>query len=120
MALVEAWTAVVLSRINFHSTETMFPTCMHMTHLARTSSQLAHFSNRISKVGIRGACLQEYAKNQDQLTHFLTYADNNAVGYFSKQGFTKEITLDKEWVSLVGCPCSPTRAGFVNLRACYS
>ena len=47
--------------------------------------------------------LQEYAKNQDQLTHFLTYADNNAVGYFSKQGFTKEITLDKERVSLVSC-----------------
>ena len=43
-------------------------------------------------------CLQEYAKTQDQLTHFLTYADNNAVGYFAKQGFTKEITLDKEWV----------------------
>lgn len=43
--------------------------------------------------------VQEYAKSQDQLTHFLTYADNNAVGYFSKQGFTKEITLDKEWVS---------------------
>lgn len=43
--------------------------------------------------------MQEYAKTQDQLTHFLTYADNNAVGYFSKQGFTKEITLDKEWVS---------------------
>ncbi|KAL3157908.1 hypothetical protein ABBQ32_012315 [Trebouxia sp. C0010 RCD-2024] len=40
---------------------------------------------------------KEYAKTQDQLTHFLTYADNNAVGYFSKQGFTKEITLDKEW-----------------------
>ena len=49
--------------------------------------------------------LQEYAKNQDQLTHFLTYADNNAVGYFSKQGFTKEITLDKEWVRLVSCIC---------------
>lgn len=43
--------------------------------------------------------LQEYAKTQDHLTHFLTYADNNAVGYFAKQGFTKEITLDKEYVS---------------------
>jgi histone acetyltransferase len=27
--------------------------------------------------------------------HFLTYADNYAVGYFKKQGFTKEITLDR-------------------------
>lgn len=40
---------------------------------------------------------KEYAKTQDQLTHFLTYADNNAVGYFAKQGFTKEITLEQEW-----------------------
>ena len=29
---------------------------------------------------------------------FLTYADNNAVGYFAKQGFTKEITFDRERV----------------------
>ncbi len=52
-------------------------------------------------LGALNKCLvaQEYAKTQDQLTHFLTYADNNAVGYFAKQGFTKEITLDKEWVS---------------------
>lgn len=68
--------------------------------------------------------LQEYAKNQDQLTHFLTYADNNAVGYFSKQGFTKEITLDKEWVSLVSCAylCClfiPVRAVSSQNTACH-
>lgn len=51
--------------------------------------------------------MQEFAKTQDQLTHFLTYADNNAVGYFSKQGFTKEITLDKEWVSPRPCLSAP-------------
>lgn len=28
---------------------------------------------------------KEYARTQDGLTHFLTYADNNAVGYFAKQ-----------------------------------
>lgn len=44
--------------------------------------------------------IQEYARAKDSLTHFLTYADNNAVGYFSKQGFTKEITLDKERVGI--------------------
>ena len=43
-------------------------------------------------------CLQEFAKSKDSLTHFLTYADNNAVGYFSKQGFTTEVTLDRERV----------------------
>uniref|UniRef100_A0A061RH03 histone acetyltransferase n=1 Tax=Tetraselmis sp. GSL018 TaxID=582737 RepID=A0A061RH03_9CHLO len=36
---------------------------------------------------------KEYAKSKDGLHYFLTYADNNAVGYFSKQGFTKEITM---------------------------
>ncbi|KAI0312749.1 histone acetyltransferase GCN5 [Amylostereum chailletii] len=29
------------------------------------------------------------------MMHFLTYADNFAVGYFRKQGFSKEITLDR-------------------------
>ena len=42
---------------------------------------------------------QEFARARDHLTHFLTYADNNAVGYFAKQGFTKEITLEKDRVS---------------------
>ena len=41
---------------------------------------------------------QMYARERDHLTHFLTYADNNAVGYFAKQGFTKEITLDRDRV----------------------
>lgn len=48
--------------------------------------------------------LQEFARANDHLTHFLTYADNNAVGYFAKQGFTKEITLEKDRVSLPPCP----------------
>ncbi|XP_050236416.1 histone acetyltransferase GCN5 [Mercurialis annua] len=40
--------------------------------------------------------LKQYARDADGLTHFLTYADNNAVGYFIKQGFTKEIYLEKD------------------------
>ena len=35
----------------------------------------------------------------DSLQYFLTYADNNAVGYFSKQGFTTGITMPKDQVS---------------------
>ncbi len=34
----------------------------------------------------------------DGLEYFLTYADNNAVGYFSKQSFTKNVTLEKDKV----------------------
>ncbi|KAL6978581.1 DeSI-like protein hag1 [Sarracenia purpurea var. burkii] len=41
--------------------------------------------------------LKQHARDVDGLTHFLTYADNNAVGYFIKQGFTKEIHLEKTW-----------------------
>ncbi|KAF6763071.1 histone acetyltransferase NGF-1 [Ephemerocybe angulata] len=34
--------------------------------------------------------------------HFLTYADNFAVGYFEKQGFSKEITLKKSvWAGYI-------------------
>ena len=34
----------------------------------------------------------------DGLEYFLTYADNNAVGYFTKQSFTKQVTLEKDKV----------------------
>ncbi|CAE6445753.1 unnamed protein product [Rhizoctonia solani] len=34
--------------------------------------------------------------------HFLTYADNFAIGYFKKQGFTKEITLSRSvWMGYI-------------------
>jgi len=36
------------------------------------------------------------------MTHFLTYADNYAVGYFEKQGFSKEIKLDRSvWAGYI-------------------
>lgn len=36
------------------------------------------------------------------MMHFLTYADNYAVGYFEKQGFSKEITLDRSvWAGYI-------------------
>jgi histone acetyltransferase len=37
-----------------------------------------------------------------EMLHFLTYADNYAVGYFKKQGFSKEITLDRSvWAGYI-------------------
>ncbi|PRW60054.1 Histone acetyltransferase GCN5 [Chlorella sorokiniana] len=45
---------------------------------------------------------KHYAREMDGLEAFLTYADNNAVGYFSKQQFTKAITLEKEkWAGFI-------------------
>ena len=40
--------------------------------------------------------LKELVKaNMPRVRHFLTYADNYAVGYFKKQGFTARISLDR-------------------------
>lgn len=36
------------------------------------------------------------AETEGAVEHFLTYADNYAVGYFKKQGFTKNINLERE------------------------
>ncbi|KAF2100893.1 histone acetyltransferase GCN5 [Rhizodiscina lignyota] len=46
--------------------------------------------------------LKDYVKGSTDIMHFLTYADNYAIGYFKKQGFTKEITLDKpRWMGYI-------------------
>ncbi|KAI9250294.1 hypothetical protein BY458DRAFT_524682 [Sporodiniella umbellata] len=46
--------------------------------------------------------LKDYVGYHTDLKHFLTYADNFAMGYFRKQGFTTEITLDKrKWVGFI-------------------
>lgn len=37
-----------------------------------------------------------YAREMDQIEYFLTYADNAAVGYFAKQGFTKHQSMAKD------------------------
>ncbi|CZR61519.1 probable histone acetyltransferase GCN5 [Phialocephala subalpina] len=48
------------------------------------------------------AHLKDYIKATSPVMHFLTYADNYATGYFQKQGFTKEITLDKHlWMGYI-------------------
>nr|GEU53908.1 histone acetyltransferase GCN5 [Tanacetum cinerariifolium] len=40
--------------------------------------------------------LKQHTRDVDVLTHFLTYANNNDVGYFNKQAFTKDIFLEKD------------------------
>lgn len=46
--------------------------------------------------------LKDYVKATSPVMHFLTYADNYAIGYFKKQGFTKEITLEKSiWMGYI-------------------
>ncbi|KAI7901745.1 uncharacterized protein BX663DRAFT_513906 [Cokeromyces recurvatus] len=46
--------------------------------------------------------LKDYVSSHSNVKHFLTYADNFAIGYFKKQGFTTEISLDKrKWVGYI-------------------
>ncbi|KAK3674227.1 histone acetyltransferase [Recurvomyces mirabilis] len=46
--------------------------------------------------------LKDYVRATSDVKYFLTYADNYAIGYFKKQGFTKEITLDKpKWMGYI-------------------
>jgi len=46
--------------------------------------------------------LKMHVINLGYIKHFLTYADNYAIGYFKKQGFTADITLDKSiWVGYI-------------------
>ncbi|GAA6012830.1 hypothetical protein JCM11491_006192 [Sporobolomyces phaffii] len=46
--------------------------------------------------------LKDYVKASTKCMHFLTYADNYAIGYFKKQGFTKEIQLDRSvWAGYI-------------------
>ncbi|KAK4169715.1 putative histone acetyltransferase [Cladorrhinum sp. PSN259] len=50
------------------------------------------------------AHLKDYVRSSTNhvVMHFLTYADNYATGYFQKQGFSKEITLDKAiWMGYI-------------------
>ena len=41
-------------------------------------------------------------KNYVGIEYFLTYADNFAIGYFQKQGFSKQVVMPKErWVGFI-------------------
>ncbi len=46
--------------------------------------------------------LKDFVRKTSPVMHFLTYADNYAIGYFKKQGFSKEISLDRSiWVGYI-------------------
>lgn len=48
------------------------------------------------------AHFKDYVRATSPVMHFLTYADNYATGYFQKQGFTKDITLEKSiWMGYI-------------------
>ena len=80
-------------------------------HLTRHSTACADINSQVAIWSIKlklNSAPQEFAKTQDRLAAFLTYADNAAVGYFKKQGFTAAITLPRERVRP---PCISRTAG---------
>lgn len=64
-------------------------------------------TNSVDQVKGYGGMLMDHFKAHIRRTypdmmHFLTYADNFAVGYFKKQGFSKEITLPRSvWAGYI-------------------
>lgn len=46
--------------------------------------------------------VKDHVRSVHNVRHFLTYADNYAIGYFKKQGFTVDITLEKsKWMGYI-------------------
>jgi histone acetyltransferase len=46
--------------------------------------------------------LKDHIKNTTFCNHFLTYADNYAIGYFKKQGFSKHVGIDRSvWAGYI-------------------
>ena len=60
-------------------------------------------TEQVQGFGSRLMChVKEHVKKAHGIQNFLTYADNYAIGYFKKQGFTTDITLDKAlWVGYI-------------------
>ncbi|KAJ3281801.1 histone acetyltransferase [Borealophlyctis nickersoniae] len=61
-----------------------------------STEQVQGFGSRLM------AHFKDHIRAAYDIKHFLTYADNFATGYFRKQGFTVEITLDKAvWMGYI-------------------
>ena len=61
-----------------------------------SSEQVKGYGTRLMN-RLKEILKEEAAQNPaTTITHLLTYADNNAVGYFSKQGYSKDILCERE------------------------
>ena len=67
---------------------------------------IVHIADDNSCQGYGGMLMDHFKahirKTYPTMMHFLTYADNYAVGYFEKQGFSKDITLERSvWAGYI-------------------
>jgi histone acetyltransferase len=61
-----------------------------------TSCQVQGYGSRLM------SHVKDYVRTAYNCKYFLTYADNYAIGYFKKQGFTTDITLDRAiWMGYI-------------------
>lgn len=61
-----------------------------------TSQQVQGYGSRLM------SHVKDFVLTRYDCKHFLTYADNYAIGYFKKQGYTTDITLEKsKWMGYI-------------------
>jgi histone acetyltransferase len=71
-------------------------------HFAEIAFCAITSSEQVKGYGTRLMNHLKEAVKREQIWNFLTYADNYAIGYFKKQGFSKQITMDRErWVGYI-------------------
>jgi histone acetyltransferase len=71
-------------------------------HFAEIAFCAVTSSEQVKGYGTRLMNHLKEATKLDGINHFLTYADNYAIGYFKKQGFTKSISMPSEqWVGYI-------------------
>ncbi|KIY74458.1 hypothetical protein CYLTODRAFT_439343 [Cylindrobasidium torrendii FP15055 ss-10] len=81
---------------------------LYRPFVQRGFAEIVFFAtNSTDQVKGYGGTLMDHFKSHvrvkyPEMKHFLTYADNYAVGYFEKQGFAKDITLDRSiWAGYI-------------------
>ena len=71
-------------------------------HFAEIAFCAVTSSEQVKGYGTRLMNHLKEAVKLDGISHFLTYADNYAIGYFKKQGFTKAVSMPPEqWVGYI-------------------
>lgn len=78
----------------FHCSCVIFVLCLYSSAITSTE-QVKGYGTRLMNQ------LKEHVKKEG-IQYFLTYADNYAIGYFKKQGFTKIISQPRDrWVGFI-------------------
>lgn len=80
--------------------------CCYRPYYDQRFAEIAFLAiNGTEQIKGYGTLLMNHLKNhvqKDGIEYFLTYADNFAIGYFQKQGFSKQVVMPKDrWVGFI-------------------